>query len=69
MRFMDLMHVVADDCKVDVEFFVFDDGNFVRLKNLTFKAALELDEEFRYARIDWFNAPRKNKVTVSCTVK
>lgn len=69
MKFMDLMHVIADDCKVDVEFFVFDDGNFIRLKNLTFKAALELDEEFRYARIDWFNATRKNKVNVSCTIK
>lgn len=68
MYFMDLMHAISDDCKVDGEFFDFNEKKMYRFKNLTFEKVLELDEKYRYSRVDWFNATRKNKVTVSCTV-
>lgn len=66
---MDLAFVISDDCKIDGVFYDVNEKIFYRIKNFTCEMVLELDEKFRYSRVDLVEATQKNKVNVVCTVK
>lgn len=69
MTFIDLVHAMGYECKIDVEFFIVHEVKNYYFKNLEFGTCFELAEKYRNAQVGYFNVPRKNKISVYCIVR